>query len=88
MKYGTIQNIFYVEAEHIYILKIHPLQNTHYDSLTFNNKSFVNEYIIYGNTSHDTFDFIRATNVIEKGCFYENKDICYFARFPNLYESS
>jgi len=69
-------------------LKIHPLRNTNYDSLTFKNKTFTNKHIIYGDLSNDTFDFVHVTDVIEKGCFYQNNDVCYFARFPNLYESS
>lgn len=88
IKYGVIENIFYVEKQNSYILKIHPLQNTYFDCLTFNGKIFINEYIIYGDMSHNSFDFIYATEVIEKGCFYESEQICYFARFPNLYESS
>jgi hypothetical protein len=87
-KYGIIQNIFYIAEQHLYVLKIHPLQNTRYDSLTINNRTFSNKHIIYGDMSHNTCGFIHATSVIEKGCFYENKDTCYFARFPNLYESS
>ncbi len=88
MKYGIIQNIFYIEQQDLHILKIRSLEDTYYDTITFNSKTFVNEHIIYGDISRDVFDFIHVMNVIEKGCFYESGKMCYFARFPNLYESS
>jgi hypothetical protein len=87
-RYGIIENIFSVEQQDLHLLKIRSLQNTYYDTITFNSKTFVNEHIIYGDISNDVFDFIPVTNVIEKGCFYESDTTCYFARFPNLYESS
>ncbi|CAF2089774.1 unnamed protein product [Rotaria magnacalcarata] len=88
VKYGIIEDIFYGEQQDLYLLKIRSLQDTYYDTITFKSKTFVNEHIIYGNISHDVFDFIDARNVIEKCSFYENDKVCYFARFPNLYESS
>ncbi|CAF2052482.1 unnamed protein product [Rotaria magnacalcarata] len=88
VKYGIIEDIFYGEQQDLYLLKIRSLQDTYYDTITFKSKTFVNEHIIYGNISHDVFDFIDARNVIEKCSFYENDKVCYFARFPDLYESS
>lgn len=87
-KYGTIHNIFYVESHDVHVLKLRVLEDTHFDTLTFNSKIFVNENVIYGHLSKDTFHYVLAEDVIEKGCLYENEDVCYFARFPNLYESS
>jgi hypothetical protein len=88
MKYGIIENIYYIEQEDLHVLKIRPLQDTYYDTINFNSRTFVNEHIIYGRISNDVCDFIDATDVIEKGCFYQSSKMCYFARFPNLYESS
>lgn len=88
VKYGIIENIFHIEQQNLYVLKIRFLQDTYYDNVTFNSKTFVNEHIIYGHISNDAFDFTYVTNIIEKGCFYESSKTCYFARFPNLYESS
>lgn len=88
IQYGIIQKIFSVEQDKSYLLKIQPLDNINYDSLKIGDKIFVNEYVVFGTLSKNQFHFISSENVIEKACVYETIDTCYFARYPNLYESS
>jgi hypothetical protein len=86
--YAVIHKIFYIEQRESYLLKIQPLQNINYDSLKIGSKVFVNEHVIFGILSDNKIDLISSENVIEKACFYDNSEICYFARYPNFYESS
>ena len=88
VQYGIIQKIFYVEESRSYLLKIQPLENINYDSLKIGTKVFVNERIIFGTLSDREVHLTSSKNVIEKACFYENNGACYFARYPNFYESS
>ena len=88
INYGYIDNIFFVESQNLYLLKIRSLQNTYYDTLTFKSKRYINRHIIHGDFSQEIFHMVSAGSVIEKGCLYEGADVSYFARFPNLYESS
>jgi hypothetical protein len=88
VNYGIIENIFHVDSRGLSLLKIRSLQNARFDTLTFSSKRFVNENIIYGNFSTDGIHLVSVSSIIEKACLYQSKDVSYFARFPNLYESS
>ena len=72
----------------MFILKIQPLINEHYDHLVMNSRRFTNENIIYGKLSDNVTHLVLATDVIETACLYNDAQTCYIARFPNLYESS
>lgn len=85
---GIVENIFYIEPQGLNILKIRPLINTHYDSLSIQSETFFNEHIIFGNLSSHETHFISPETIIEKACFYKNDSVCFVARFPNFYESS
>lgn len=88
VNYGIIENIFHVDSRGLSLLKIRSLQNARFDTLTFNSKRFFNENIIYGNFSTNGLHLVSVSSIIEKACLYQSKDLSYFARFPNLYESS
>lgn len=87
MNYGCIENIFHVTQNQNYLLKVNVLQNIHFDSLQFNGKTYFNEHIIFGEFIENCVEIIPASSIIEKGCFFHG-DNSYFARFPNMYESS
>lgn len=86
--YGVIHKIFAIRKNNIYLLKMQPMKNINYDTLTIHSKTFINEHIIFGNLADQEVHLISLENVIEKACFYSNGDISYFARYPNFYESS
>jgi hypothetical protein len=88
LQYGVIHQIFYVEQQNRYLLKIQPLENTNYDSLTIGSKVFTNEHIIFGGLSKQKVHFVSAADILEKACCYKGDATCYFARYPNFYESS
>lgn len=88
IQYGCIQKIYFIEPQNNYLLKIKPLDNIIYDSLTIGSKIFVNEHIIFGTLSPNQIHLVSVNNIIEKGCFYETNETCYFARYPNMHESS
>ena len=88
VKYGIIEKMFHVHSSGSTLLKIQSLQNARFDSFAFNCRRFTNENIIYGNLSSDATHIVPVDSIIEKACLYEGKDLTYFARFPNLYESS
>ena len=88
LNYGNIENIFHVESRSLSLLKTRSLQNTRFDTLTFNSKRFFDKNITDGNVSSDGIHIISLISIIEKAGFYQSKDVSYFARFPNLYESS
>ena len=88
IQYGVIQKIFYIEQEKNYLLKIQPFNRSNYDSLEIGSKVFVNEHIIFGTLSNHKTHLVSSKNVSEKACFYETNETCYFARYPNFYESS
>lgn len=88
LNYGIIEKIFHIDSRGLSLLKIRSLQNAQFDTLTFKSKRFFNENIIYGNFSTDGLHLVSVSSIIEKACLYQSKDISYFARFPNLYESS
>jgi hypothetical protein len=88
MQYGVIQKIFYIEQPKSYLSKIQPLDNITYDSLKIVSQVFANGHVIFGSLSKHKVHLISAENIIEKACFYETNEICYFGRYPYPYESS
>jgi len=86
--YGTIQKMFYGEPSKKFILKIRPMMNTNFDTLSFASRTFINEHVIYGTFSAQTIHLIAPEAIVEKACLYENDDLTFIARYPNLYESS
>ncbi|CAF2233614.1 unnamed protein product [Rotaria magnacalcarata] len=88
IQYGIIQKIFYIEQRDFYLLKLRPLQNINYDTLKIGSQVYVNKHVIFGDLSKNEMHLISSKNVIEKACFYNSNETCYFARDPNFYESS
>ena len=60
------------------------MQEINYDSLEIGSKIDINEHGVFGILTNNEAHLILQENVIEKGCFYENDDMCYFARYPNF----
>lgn len=88
LSYGFIEAIFHVIQDDIYLIKVNLLQDKKFDCLLLNGKEYVNEHIIYGHFSGNHCRIISATDVVEKGCYYDGENGSFFARFPNMYESS
>lgn len=88
LDYGCIEAIFHITSADIYLVKVKVLQISHFDSLLLNGKQYLNQNIIYGNFSNHQSRIISASDIVEKGCFYDAEECSFFARLPNMYESS
>lgn len=86
--YGCIQAIFHVPTQNLYLLKVQVLQEPRFDELFLGKQQFTNKHIIYGKFSMDKIEIVSVDRVIEKGCYNDHPEFCYFARFPNMCESS
>ncbi|CAF4588910.1 unnamed protein product, partial [Rotaria socialis] len=88
INYRKIRKIYYASQQNQHFWAIQPLQNTCYDTLNIEGQVFINENVIFGNILSNEMHLISFEHVIEKACYYERDDLYYFARFPNLHESS
>jgi hypothetical protein len=57
-------------------------------SLKMGSKLFINEHVVFGILLKNEVHLMSLENIIEKTCFYNDNETCYFARYPNFYDSS